>query len=115
MECLNEFRGSGKTTKIIEWCKQDKNHIMIVSNEVIQFNLYNLFPTLKFHNQIDTWKNFLTGSYYGKHDLKFYIDNIDNCLNYNLHYSNEVVGISLTKEKKEFDVKTKIKFVKELT
>lgn len=74
MQVICEPRSAGKTTKAIEWCKEDNNRILIVQNqEMKKFAKERGLPD----EQVKTWEEIRRKGVYMMHEKELIIDDVE--------------------------------------
>lgn len=93
MEKIILAKGEGKTTKLVELVKKDRQGVLVVNSFTEKTRLMREYELQ--NDQIIIWHD-LNSTYYISNDKSYYIDNVDLILNSLFNFN--LKAISLTKE-----------------
>lgn len=88
-------RMSGKTTRIVEWVRQNNTHVLVTFSEEEKARLQRTYPDIS--GRIKTVVDFQNGSSQGGHSV-IGIDNADMILQRMINHPIEYLNINYTED-----------------
>lgn len=94
MEKIIQPRASGKTAKMIEWLREDEEHILVTYSTHEEKRLHRLYPELL--ERIFFWGRWIENNQYGIGKKYIAIDNADIILQ--SHSKHPIMKITMSSE-----------------